>query len=450
LRAALSLAKLYQSTARPADAHTVLAPALEGFAPTPEMPEIAEAQALLAVLAKSGEVKGAAAQRDGRVHLQTAYGQALMYSRGYAAEETKAAFARAADLAANTDESAERFSASYGQCLGHLLRSEYREAEDIATRLLHEAETAKSRQQRVRACNVLGQACLYQGKLSAAPRAFECTLADWRLATESVQRSQPWIDPGVMAESSLAQIAWLAGDPVRAQQLSEQAIQRANELGQAQTSAQALLLRSLFETLRDNPAAARSSAELLIRLARERGMELYTTFGGVYLAWARSRRSLPKAGTEELRQAIAEYVKPGNRIALPFFFGLLAERQANDEDLGAATATIDEAMARSSDTGERLADAFLHRIRGDILLKRDSPASEVAEEAYRTAIAISKEQGARSYELLGSVALAKLYQSTARPAQAHAVLAPALEGFSPTAEMPEIAEAQGLLAEVAR
>ena len=51
LRAALSLAKLYQSTGRPADAHAVLAPALEGFSPTPEMPEIAEAQALLAALA---------------------------------------------------------------------------------------------------------------------------------------------------------------------------------------------------------------------------------------------------------------------------------------------------------------------------------------------------------------------------------------------------------------
>jgi len=35
-------------TGRAVEAHTVLAPALEGFAPTPEMPEIAEAQALLA------------------------------------------------------------------------------------------------------------------------------------------------------------------------------------------------------------------------------------------------------------------------------------------------------------------------------------------------------------------------------------------------------------------
>jgi len=50
-RAVLSLAKLYQSTGRPADAYAVLAPALEGFAPTLEMPEIAEAQALLSRLA---------------------------------------------------------------------------------------------------------------------------------------------------------------------------------------------------------------------------------------------------------------------------------------------------------------------------------------------------------------------------------------------------------------
>jgi hypothetical protein len=46
-----ALAKLYQSTGRPAEARTVLAPALKGFSPTPEMPEIAEAMALMHRLA---------------------------------------------------------------------------------------------------------------------------------------------------------------------------------------------------------------------------------------------------------------------------------------------------------------------------------------------------------------------------------------------------------------
>ena len=48
--ASYSLAKLYQATGRPDDAQAILAPALEGFLPTPEMLEIAEAQALLSRL----------------------------------------------------------------------------------------------------------------------------------------------------------------------------------------------------------------------------------------------------------------------------------------------------------------------------------------------------------------------------------------------------------------
>jgi hypothetical protein len=55
---AASTAKLYHSTGRAAEAHAVLAPALEGFAPTPEMPEIVEAQALLRALNGSSIAAG--------------------------------------------------------------------------------------------------------------------------------------------------------------------------------------------------------------------------------------------------------------------------------------------------------------------------------------------------------------------------------------------------------
>ena len=83
-----------------------------------------------------------------------------------------------------------------------------------------------------------------------------------------------------------------------------------------------------------------------------------------------------------------------------------------------------------------------------MLLKRDPANPAPAEEALQTAIAVAKQQGTRSFELRAALSLAKLYQSTGRPADAHAVLAPALEGFSPTPEMPEIAEAQALLAAI--
>ena len=126
----------------------------------------------------------------------------------------------------------------------------------------------------------------------------------------------------------------------------------------------------------------------------------------------------------------------------------LAFRFEGDPDR--AVAILDEAPAICDRTEDRAFEAELHRVRGEILLKLDPVSPAPAEEAFQTAIAVAKRQGTRSFELRAALALAKLFQSAGRPPDAHAVLVPALKGFSPTPEMPEIAEAQGLLAEVAQ
>jgi predicted ATPase len=120
-----------------------------------------------------------------------------------------------------------------------------------------------------------------------------------------------------------------------------------------------------------------------------------------------------------------------------------AEVRANDPDR--ALAILDEAVATCERLGYHAFEAELHRSRGEILRKRDPANPAPAEQAFRTAIAVAKRQGTRSFEPRAALALAKLYQSTGRPAEAHAVLAPAVEGFSPTSEMPEIAEAEALV-----
>ena len=115
LRSALSLAKLYQSSGRAADARAVLAPALEGFSPTPEFAEIEQAQALLARLVATDEVKNAAAVRQRRLKLQTSYGHAIAMFRGFSSDETKAAFAKAQQMLVGIDDPPRTIS--------HLLRT---------------------------------------------------------------------------------------------------------------------------------------------------------------------------------------------------------------------------------------------------------------------------------------------------------------------------------------
>jgi adenylate cyclase len=178
-------------------------------------------------------------------------------------------------------------------------------------------------------------------------------------------------------------------------------------------------------------------------------MALYLAWGEVHSNWARARLGDHESGISDLRPTLAASVDQGNKLHAPLFRGLLAELEAEGDNVDGALRGIDEALALSSETGQRWTDALLHRIRGVILLKRDPANPAPAEVAFLAAIAIAHAQKARSFELQAALALAKLYQSTGRPVEACAVLAPALEGFSPTAEMLEIAEAQALMERLA-
>ncbi len=165
----------------------------------------------------------------------------------------------------------------------------------------------------------------------------------------------------------------------------------------------------------------------------------------MYSCSARGRLFDPCISATELRQALAAYLEQGNKICAPWYYGMIAELDAMTGRAESAVASVDAGLALAEETGERWTDPLLYRLKGEILLKRD-PANPVpAEDALKTAIAISQHQGSRSFGLRAALSLAKLYQSTGRPVEAHAVLAPGLEGFSPTPEMPEIAEAQALL-----
>jgi predicted ATPase len=175
-------------------------------------------------------------------------------------------------------------------------------------------------------------------------------------------------------------------------------------------------------------------------------MDLHAAIGEVYSSWAHGRLGDPESGASSMRKALETYVAQANKLFVPYFLGLRAELEAETRSADVALTSIDEGLATSQETGERLTDSFLYRLRGDILVKRD-PAS--AEEAFLAALAVAQAQKARSFELQAALSLAKLYQSTARPINALAVLRPALEGFTPTAEMPEIAEAQALIERLA-
>jgi predicted ATPase len=147
-----------------------------------------------------------------------------------------------------------------------------------------------------------------------------------------------------------------------------------------------------------------------------------------------------------MRHEVDQLRQRGIRLGLHRCLTMLAEVELEAGETDAALASIDAGLAITRQTGEHWYEAEIHRIRGDILLRREPMDVSAAEQAFAVAISIARRQGAPSFALRAALSLAQLLRATGREAEAAAVLAPALDGFRPSPELPEIAQAKKLLA----
>ena len=124
----------------------------------------------------------------------------------------------------------------------------------------------------------------------------------------------------------------------------------------------------------------------------------------------------------------------------------LAEAESRAGDPARALVIVDEALATCERTGYAAFEGELRRVRGQALSNRDALNVDAAERELPERRRYRKTAGARSFGLRGALSLAKLFAvrepTHRRPRRRFA----ALEGFSLTLEMLEIAEAQALLA----
>jgi predicted ATPase len=256
-------------------------------------------------------------------------------------------------------------------------------------------------------------------------------------------------DAGGTAMLYLALTLWPLGDIGRAASLVRDAEARIAGLAHIGTRANGTTITALFALMCGDLVRAALNAIELARLTREHDLPFYHAFGVFLEGLASSRSGATGGGFADMRHGV-ELLREQSVLVWDGLLKIaLAEAEAHAGDVERAVTVLDEALATSECTGHRAFDAELHRVRGEMLVERDPANPAPAEEAFQTAIAVSKSQGTRSFELRAALSLARLYQSTGRSVDAHVVLAPALEGFLPSPEMRDIAEAQALLSQVA-
>ena len=385
-----------------------------------------------------------------RAKLQTSFGIALLAARGDSAPETTTAFARAEELAAAVDDPIERLSANYGLWAGYLSRGEVGPLRAIAEVVLRDIDGKPPSPEAAVAHRLAGTTEWYLGNFELARAHLEQTLAMFDPQRDHNLTYRFGRDTGVSAMVFMALALWPLGETDRACRIGEEMLARAVASSHMLTTVYGHFQCALLHVARRDAVTTAPLAEAVVKLAREHGMALYSAYGEFLQPWARWHLGDREGGLDAMRRGIAACHDMGNLVYMTLLETALAEAEAEAGEIEAALVSIDRTVALTERTGHRWNEADTHRVRGEILMKRDPANTGPAENAFLTAIAVAQQQKARSFELRAALSLANLYQATNRAADAHAVLAPALEGFSPTAEFPEIEEAQTLLATLAQ
>ena len=382
----------------------------------------------------------AKAQSD-RSKLHSGYALATMMTKGFNAEETRTALARA-ESQADQAGMPHYWTVLYGRISADMMGGDHRSARAGAEAFVAEAEAAGLSGHAAVARRLLGFVKLSAGEPAGARADLTRALADYDDSSDESLRAMFGSDHRSSALVQLAVVNRMLGDLPAYGRCIDEGLRYAKASGQPNSYATALFHRMVTSA---RPETILSVAEELRALAAEHDLKFFRVMATNWMEWARVRLGEPRA--DAYRAGAAALAETGARWAEPMYYAGLADIERIVGRLDAALAAIDRGLALSAEIGQHFVEPLFHRLRGEAL--RES-APEQAAAAYRESIEMARLQGARTHELLSALPLAKLYQSTGLAVEGRAVLAPALEGFTPTDEMPEIAEAQALLAALAK
>jgi predicted ATPase len=106
---------------------------------------------------------------------------------------------------------------------------------------------------------------------------------------------------------------------------------------------------------------------------------------------------------------------------------------------------LDTGLEKAAETGERYCEAELLRLKGAWLATHQPGRCGEAQELYRRALAVAREQQARSYELRAAAGLAGLWRDQGKRQEARDLLAPIYGWFTEGLDTPDLKAAEALL-----
>jgi tetratricopeptide (TPR) repeat protein len=216
----------------------------------------------------------------------------------------------------------------------------------------------------------------------------------------------------------------LLGRVDEALEAAEQGLRHARESKHLFSLGFALFMRGGFlAQYRREPEIVRTHSQELIALSEEYGFVSWLAWGRFHHGWALAELGQLEQGLAEMEMGIASFRRRGGHPRQQFMIALLARDYAKMGRTEEALGTLKEALAHIERTGEKVEQAEMLRLNGEVLLITDSGAIAEAERCFRTALEVAHAQEAKWWELRATMSLARLLDKQGRRDDARAMLA---------------------------
>src|SRR5215475_11373880 len=335
-----------------------------------------------------------------------ALGPAMAATEGDAAPETLRVFSHARELLGDGGTLTEQMTVLWGAYLAHSMRAEHTAARDVAHQCLALAAHHEHPGMSALANRFMGQTLHFMGAFVEARVHLERTLDLCAANQETISAYRRFgTDDRVNALSFLAPTLLLLGYPEQSATAVGQALSRAQAMGLAYSTALALSHVAFLGTIGCDPQRAAAHADEAIALSVEHGLaspgHRARFFRGALLAQSGDLQ----LGIELMRNAMAAAEGSAERNRRTLYLGHLASAHASLGQPEIGLDLLDEAVRTAEVTSEKLFEAELRRLRGEILLTLGRKAE--AEAGLRRALTIAQQQQARWWELRAATTLAK-------------------------------------------
>jgi predicted ATPase len=126
--------------------------------------------------------------------------------------------------------------------------------------------------------------------------------------------------------------------------------------------------------------------------------------------WATVEQGRDEEGIAQMQESLAAYRATGTSLNRPYLLILVAEacrETGGPHGLNALT----EALAAADEHENRVWEAEIHRLKGELLLKQNDSNTAEAQGCFQRAIQIASRQAAKSLELRGNESRAATRQA---------------------------------------